>query len=105
MSTKHSISALVFLFAAACSSDDPSTNITPGGSSDGDDAQDGSSDGESDGSDQGDGEEQQPGDGDDGEEPDECGTVLHATVRDFRFEHPDFENDGFLADFAYPGLV
>jgi fibro-slime domain-containing protein len=40
---------------------------------------------------------------DDGE--DACETTLHATIRDFKFEHPDFENDAFKQAVATPGLV
>jgi fibro-slime domain-containing protein len=38
-----------------------------------------------------------------GEPPPECVTVLKATIRDFKFEHPDFEDFG--GDAAYKGLV
>jgi fibro-slime domain-containing protein len=36
-------------------------------------------------------------------EPPECVTVLKATIRDFKFEHPDFEDFG--GDTAYKGIV
>jgi fibro-slime domain-containing protein len=34
-----------------------------------------------------------------------CGTVLHATIRDFRASHADFENRAFISDVALPGIV
>jgi fibro-slime domain-containing protein len=37
------------------------------------------------------------------EPPDPCEPVLHATIRDFAFSHPDFENYG--GNTAYKGLV
>jgi fibro-slime domain-containing protein len=35
----------------------------------------------------------------------DCGTTLRAVVRDFRADHPDFENSAFVAQEAFAGLV
>jgi fibro-slime domain-containing protein len=34
-----------------------------------------------------------------------CGNTLHATLRDFRASHPDFENKAFASQVAFPGIV
>lgn len=34
-----------------------------------------------------------------------CGTTLHATLRDFRASHPDFENPAFASQTVLPGIV
>jgi fibro-slime domain-containing protein len=34
-----------------------------------------------------------------------CGNTLHATVRDFRAAHADFENPAFASQVALPGIV
>jgi fibro-slime domain-containing protein len=34
-----------------------------------------------------------------------CGNTLHATIRDFRAAHPDFENAAFASQVVFPGIV
>jgi fibro-slime domain-containing protein len=76
-----------------------------------DDGDQGDGDGDGDGDDDGDGDGDGDGEGDgDGDgDGDDCGNTLHAIIRDFDTDHPDFENDEFQSnnwnDVATPGLV
>jgi fibro-slime domain-containing protein len=74
--------ALLVTLAVSCSSSDDKGKGNGNGDGDGDG--DHSS---------GDGDDLTPGDGDSNSG---CGSTLHATIRDFSADHPDFENDDFM---------
>jgi fibro-slime domain-containing protein len=102
--------ALLAALLVACD-DDPGTTTmgTPG---DGDGAGDGDGDGDADADGAGDGDadadDESAGDGDGdgaGDAGQECATVLHATIRDFKFDHPDFQNDAFQSDVGLKNIV
>jgi fibro-slime domain-containing protein len=101
--------ACLLLSASGCSDADPMANVRPHeGMDDDGDADDTDTDGSMESS-EGDDDDlggHTNGDGDAGQEPaDACETTLHATIRDFKFDHVDFENDAFKSAVATPGLV
>jgi len=101
--------ALCLLIALDSCSDDNKTNPTGnnnGHAGDGDSKGDGDGTNDpdhpilGDGDGDGDGSSSPAGDGGAG-----CERTLRATIRDFKFAHPDFENDAFESNVATLGLV
>jgi fibro-slime domain-containing protein len=111
MMRKVFVLACVAGLLVACDDDPGTTSMgTPDGDGDGDngDAADGDTDSDDDTSDSNDEEDEDGAQGDgggDGDAGKACATVLQATIRDFKFDHPDFETNGFRSDVGLKNLV